>query len=121
MRLHQFSAELDRWENEGGALTPKRDQYDAQTESRQPRAAGQKRAITLRRVLPVAKIHSPRCALGPKEVSMTFERPEDTAMPDPESPGAQIARPDKRVIPPAATRTTGTLHLPGLSALRPAS
>jgi hypothetical protein len=41
MRVHQFSAELDRWENEGGALTPKRDQYDAQTESRQPRAAGQ--------------------------------------------------------------------------------
>lgn len=52
---------------------------------------------------------------------MTFERPEDTAMPDPESPGVQIARPDKRVIPPAATRTTGTLHLPDLAALRPAS
>jgi len=83
---------------------------------------GRKRAITLRRALPAAKIRTPRCSLSAKEVFMTFDRPEDTAMPHSENAGAHIAMPDKRVIPPARpARTTGTLHLPGLSSLRPAS
>ena len=41
MRLHHVSVELDRWENEGGALASKRREQDAETDSRQPRTARQ--------------------------------------------------------------------------------
>ena len=42
MQPHQLSAELDRWENEGGALSLKRREEDAETDSHQPGTAGQK-------------------------------------------------------------------------------
>jgi hypothetical protein len=81
---------------------------------------GKKRAITLRRTLPDTKIRKPHSALSPKEASMPFDKPQGAAMPDPENTGADSAAADKRVIPPVrAARTTGTLHLPSLTALRP--